>query len=104
MSVLRFPEWQSLCEVALLEPDPKKLVERALIAETAIFQRLQSLRGRAEHAELEAMDAMLRKLGNLVGNSRTLTNGKENVTTMPPRRPQDRLRPVESKRQPRPFA
>ena len=40
---LRFPKWQKLCQEALVELDPQKLKERVLIAEAAVYVRLQEL-------------------------------------------------------------
>ena len=41
--VLHFPSWQREIEVALDEPDPRKLLERVSAAETAIHARLREL-------------------------------------------------------------
>ena len=38
-----YPEWQRELEAALLEPDGKKLFERVMAAEAAIFNRLQAI-------------------------------------------------------------
>ena len=38
---VRYPEWQHEYEAAVLELDPKKLLERVTAAETAIVNRLQ---------------------------------------------------------------
>jgi len=40
-----YPEWQPEYQAALLEFDPKQVIERVKEAETAIFNRLQSLLG-----------------------------------------------------------
>jgi len=69
MSVLRLPEWQKLCEDALLESDPKEIFQRVIVAEAAIFHRLQQLTSSVESSELEAIDAMLNNLRCLVVNS-----------------------------------
>jgi hypothetical protein len=42
-SGLKFPKWQKLCQEALVELDPDKLKERVLIAEAAVYVRLQEL-------------------------------------------------------------
>jgi hypothetical protein len=52
--VLHFPSWQREIEVALNEPDPRKLLERVHAAETAIFNRLQELAKNAEDASQQA--------------------------------------------------
>jgi hypothetical protein len=55
---IHFPSWQRAIEVALNEPDPKKLLERVYAAETAIFNRLQEL---AQNAEGGASDQAARQ-------------------------------------------
>jgi len=52
--VINFPSWQRTVEVALNEPDPRKLLERVHAAETAIFNRLQELAKNAEDASQQA--------------------------------------------------
>jgi hypothetical protein len=42
-SEIRYPAWQNEYQAALLELDPKKLLERVHTAETTIFNRLQEL-------------------------------------------------------------
>jgi hypothetical protein len=51
---IHFPSWQRALEVALNEPDPKKLLERVHAAETAIFNRLQELAQNADDASQQA--------------------------------------------------
>jgi hypothetical protein len=55
-----FPEWQPTYQVALLEPDPKKLFQRVAEAEAAVFNRLQTMSHNPESdAERQAIkDAM----------------------------------------------
>ncbi len=38
-----YPEWQHEHSAALVETDPRKLLERVTVAETAIFKRLQTM-------------------------------------------------------------
>jgi len=58
-----YPEWQHEYEAARLERDPEKLLQRAMAAETAIFNRLQALAGRAGHeAERQAIEDALEGL------------------------------------------
>ena len=38
-----YPEWQNEYQVALLELDRKKLLERVKAAESAIFNRIQAI-------------------------------------------------------------
>ena len=38
-----YPEWQNEYQAALLELDRKKLLERVMAAETAIFNRIQAI-------------------------------------------------------------
>jgi len=42
-SGIRYPAWQKAYQAALLELDPKELLERVHAAQTAIFTRLQEL-------------------------------------------------------------
>jgi hypothetical protein len=68
------------CEDALLEPDPEKLFRRVLVAETAIFQRLQGFASSPENLQLKAMDGMLSRLRRLVAKTSMLPDGEEKVT------------------------
>jgi hypothetical protein len=104
MGVLRFPEWQELCENALLEPDPEKLFQRIIVAETAIFHRLQDSTGRLENVELEAMDDVLNRLRCLIENTFMLPDGQERATARPVQAPIGRSRPNEKKRRTQPLA
>jgi hypothetical protein len=65
-SQIAYPEWQAEYQAALLELDPKQLLERVKAAETAIFNRLQVLSGsnnsRAERQAIEDALASLRVL------------------------------------------
>jgi hypothetical protein len=62
----RYPHWQSEYAAALVETNGEKLAERVAEAETAIFNRLQtiaqSLDHRAEHQAIEDALANLRVL------------------------------------------
>jgi len=70
-SRIRYPEWQHEYEAAVLELDPKKVLERLTAAETAIFNRLQAMSHSSgcagERQAIENAQAMLRvlKRGNL---------------------------------------
>src|SRR5437870_5112231 len=56
-----YPEWQNKYQVALLELDRKKLLERVTAAETAIFNRIQAIS--PEHAaERQAIEDALANL------------------------------------------
>ena len=60
---LKFPEWQQHYLVVLTETDRKKLTDRVTDAENAIFHRLQSLAGSADHhAERQAIEDALNAL------------------------------------------
>ena len=60
---LRYPDWQPQYEAALHEYDPKKLMDRVTDAENAIFHRLQSLAGNADHhGERKAIEDGVRTL------------------------------------------
>jgi hypothetical protein len=53
---LKFPKWQKLCREALVELDPDKLKERVLLAEAAVYVRLQELAQRpGEQEERQAL-------------------------------------------------
>jgi hypothetical protein len=53
---LKFPKWQKLCQEALVELDPEKLKERVLIAEAAVYMRLQKLAQSPDgHEERQAL-------------------------------------------------
>jgi hypothetical protein len=55
-----YPEWQPEYQAALLEFDPKQVIERVKEAETAIFNRLQVLSGSNDsHAERQAIEDAL---------------------------------------------
>ena len=62
-SNLRFPEWRQHYQSALTETDRQKLMDRVTDAEDAIFNRLQSLAGNADHhAERQAIEDALKAL------------------------------------------
>jgi hypothetical protein len=66
MSRIIYPEWQKTYEDALLEADPQKLPHRVSSAETAIFQRLETVRGIPEgRVELQAIQDALNSLSVL---------------------------------------
>jgi hypothetical protein len=85
---LEFREWQKPCEEALLESDAKKIFQRIVVAEAAIFHRLRGATGRVDSSELEAIEAMLNKLRSLIANSFAFPDRHErNRSTCPPRDP-----------------
>lgn len=52
MPEIRYPQWQGAWHDALLELDPKKLRQKVIDAEAAIFKRLQELSDdRTDHME-----------------------------------------------------
>ena len=62
-STLRFPEWQQPYLAVLMEADRKKLMDRVTDTENAIFNRLQSVAGNADHhAERQAIKDALNAL------------------------------------------
>jgi hypothetical protein len=66
MSRIMYPEWQKTYEDALLEADPQKLPHRVSSAETAIFQRLETVRAIPEgRLELQAIQDALNSLSVL---------------------------------------
>ena len=98
MSTSRFPVWQSRCEEAFSEREPRKVFDRVVAAETAIFQRLQKLKSAPESVELEAIDAALKRLRRLIINPGVPSDvGK--VATMPPRTTNGRFTLDGTKRQ-----
>jgi hypothetical protein len=55
-----YPEWQPAYQAALLELDPKQLMGRVTVAETAIFNRLQALSNSTDsQAERHAIEDAL---------------------------------------------
>src|SRR5271165_6613381 len=74
MSALRFPAWQKPCKDALMEPDPDKLFQRVIVAETAIYRRLRDSTSIPERIELEAIADMLRNLRRLVAETFMLSD------------------------------
>ncbi len=104
MSVLRFPEWQRPCELAFLEPDPEKLFQRVIVAETAIFRRIHGLTNTPENIELQAMDEALKHLQRLITNTFVLPISEDGIVNRPPRIPNKRLSPNRAERRTQPFA
>ena len=51
MRKLKYPEWQTLYQEALLEVDKKKLEAKIHLAEWKIFQRLQTISADSNHHE-----------------------------------------------------
>jgi hypothetical protein len=87
-----------------LEPDPEKLFQRVIVAETAIFHRLHKLSNTPENAELRAIDEALRNLRRLIANAFMLPIDEETATNRPLRMPNNRSRPNRDKRQTQSFA
>src|SRR3989442_15402493 len=70
-----YPEWQNKYQVALLELDRKKLLERVTAAETAIFNRIQAIS--PEHAaERQAIE-------NALANLRLIRRGNPGLPAKP---------------------
>ncbi len=62
-SKILYPEWQAEYQAALLELDPKRLLERVTAAETAIFNRLQAISHNSDgHSERQAIEDALSSL------------------------------------------
>jgi hypothetical protein len=58
-----YPEWQPAYLAALVELDPKTLFERVMAAETAIFNRLQTISHNSDDsAERQAIEDALASL------------------------------------------
>jgi hypothetical protein len=59
----QYPEWQADYQAALLELEPKKLLERVAAAEAVIFNRLQAIAQSPDHnLERQAIDDALASL------------------------------------------
>ena len=101
MSTSRFPVWQSRCEEAFSEREPRKVFDRVVVAETAIFKRLQELKSAPESVELEAIDAALGRLRRLLTNPGAPSDAGTGVT-MPPRSTHGRSTVDRANRQPGP--
>jgi len=54
VSKLKFPEWQTPYQEALLESDGKKLETKIHLAEWKIFRRLQTISADSNHQEEKA--------------------------------------------------
>jgi hypothetical protein len=54
VSKLKYPEWQTPYEEALLESDKKKLEAKIHLAEWKIFRRLQTISADSNHHEEKA--------------------------------------------------
>jgi hypothetical protein len=60
---IAYPEWQNEYQAALVELDRKKLPERVVASETAIFNRLQAISQSSDHqAERQAIEDALAAL------------------------------------------
>jgi len=61
--IILYPEWQNEYAAALLETTSQKLAERVEAAETAIFNRLQTISQSSDHqAERQAIEDALAAL------------------------------------------
>jgi hypothetical protein len=104
MSILKFPEWQRLCEEAFSERDRAKVPKRVVAAELAIFRRLQELKTGQENLELQAMDSSLQRLRLLIEHLCSASNAGKRVMTMPMRNRHNGLIFDGIKRQARPVS
>src|SRR5437016_3215695 len=76
-----YPEWQNEYQVALLELDRKKLLERVTAAETAIFNRIQAIS--PEHAaERQAIEDALANL-RVIRREKSRTSCKTKIVRQP---------------------
>jgi hypothetical protein len=70
VSKLKYPEWQTPYQEALLESDKKKLEAKIHLAEWKICRRLQTISADSNHQEEKAAIAdALNRLGSLKLNS-----------------------------------
>jgi hypothetical protein len=104
MKILKFPEWQRLCEVAFSERDRAKVPERVAAAELAIFRRLQELKAGQETVELQTIDATLQRLRLLIVHLGSNSNAEDRLLTMPARNLHNGLIFNGIKRHPRPVS
>ena len=104
MNILKFPEWQKLCEEALSERDRAKVFQRVITAEMAIFRGLQDLKTGQQNVELRTMDATLQRLRLLIVHLRAGSISEDNVVTMSMRSRHNGLILSEVKRQSRPVS
>ena len=74
--------WQSRCEEAFSEPEPLKVFDRVVAAETAIFRRLHELNRVPESVELEAIEEALRRLRLLITNPSSSSGNSAKVAAI----------------------
>jgi hypothetical protein len=73
VSKLKYPEWQTPYQEALLESDKKKLEAKIHLTEWRIFRRLQTISADSNHQdEKVAIADALNKLRSLKSNSMKL--------------------------------
>ncbi len=78
MEGMQYPEWQKLCQDALVELDKDKLPERVAAAEAAIVSRLQAMEaGDDSLKERQAIADALANLRVLKRESIGYSNGRE---------------------------
>ena len=78
MEGMQYPEWQKLCQDALVELDKNKLPERVAAAEAAIVSRLQAMEaGDDSPKERQAIADALANLRVLKRESIAYSNGRE---------------------------
>ena len=78
MEGMQYPEWQKLCQDALVELDKDKLPERVAAAEAAIVSRLQAIgAGDDSLKERQAIADALANLRVLKRESIGYSNGRE---------------------------
>jgi hypothetical protein len=104
MNALRFPDWQKPCELALLEPDPEKLFQRVIVAETAIYRRLRDSTSSPETVELEAIAGMLKNLRCLIAHTFVLSESEEKAATESLQISDNRSKDKRERKQNQPFA
>ena len=78
MEGMQYPEWQKLCQDALVELDKDKLPERVAAAEAAIVSRLQAMEtGDDSLKERQAIADALASLRVLKRESMEYSKGRE---------------------------
>lgn len=80
-SILRFPEWRCEYEAVLLENDISKLFKCVEVAESALHNRLESLKGCSDHgSERTAIATALLSLDEIKRKKLHFDSGKDDPT------------------------
>ena len=83
---MKYPQWQSALQDAILEPNPEELRRKVEKIETEIFERFQDLscyRDRRERQEREALSDALSRLQTLKRDRLALATVDPNELSLP---------------------